>query len=609
MADVAADVPGKFDVVIDGHGYILSNTVDQSLPFRVQRGSYSFSPTFLERTNVQGNYGDDQQAFWQTYSQNDWSGGEQQRFYRSNDADKIHRYWRGTNIDTSTPGQVSIRPDTKTNISFSSAALGATGTAYTNNKLYVADSTKLYSIAGDGTKTDLGVHGAGTPFSRGLVSDGNYVYVSGTTALRAYNIAVPAFTTFNSFTNWMALAYMGNTLYAIPSAMASLYSFSTAGVQTALYNFQDAQGGSRGVVTSIKSFGGQILLLRATSEENRGSTLWQYAGTGASTLAELPPNFRGDTIEVLNGVVFIAGAFITKNSTTYQPAIFYYLNGSVGLLWKSSATTTNTTVPAMVAFQQGLVFTDETVGSFLFYDITTGSISTIGSFSTGSVTWTNATSATMAASGTAFIHTRNSTSTYFFPDSATASSGAVYTSLVDLESSLTKLFRAIVVDYSPATDGDGGSVDIAYQVDSLDGAYTNLVTGATTGAENLLTSITGRSISVRVTLNKGTSTAGPVLKRIYVRAVPTLRSLRLDEFIIDCSGINGKNHVKLRHGADHPLDGFSQGQNLRTSTQSTSPISITDRFGTFTGVIEPDGFELIEVRPEEFVARVKVREV
>jgi hypothetical protein len=48
----AAEVPGVYDVVIDGYGFVFWTSLMQSLPFRNQRAAYSYTPTFLERTNV-----------------------------------------------------------------------------------------------------------------------------------------------------------------------------------------------------------------------------------------------------------------------------------------------------------------------------------------------------------------------------------------------------------------------------------------------------------------------------------------------------------------------------------------------------------------------------
>ena len=69
----ASDVPGRYDIVLDGHGYVLLDALTPNIPFRTHRAIYTFSPTFLERTNVTGAYGDNQQDFWMTVSQKDWS--------------------------------------------------------------------------------------------------------------------------------------------------------------------------------------------------------------------------------------------------------------------------------------------------------------------------------------------------------------------------------------------------------------------------------------------------------------------------------------------------------------------------------------------------------
>jgi hypothetical protein len=171
---------------------------------------------------------------------------------------------------------------------------------------------------------------------------------------------------------------------------------------------------------------------------------------------------------------------------------------------------------------------------------------------------------------------------------------------------LTKRFRSIEVEFDAATDGNGGSVDISYRTGDVDGSYTSLVTGATSGSENLLTNITGKSVSVKVTLNKGTSTLGPTLKRIKVRAVPVRPPFRKDKFVLNCQGRDG-NNIRLRDNSTHTKDGKAMATDLRTAATTTNPITIIDTFGSYTGVIE--SLELIEVQPEEFLAIGSFREV
>jgi hypothetical protein len=181
--------------------------------------------------------------------------------------------------------------------------------------------------------------------------------------------------------------------------------------------------------------------------------------------------------------------------------------------------------------------------------------------------------------------------------------------LIDFESSLTKLFRGVIVEWEAATTGDGGSVDISYQVGGLDGSYTSLQTSAVSGTEYTLSGVTGRSISIKVTLNKSTSTAGPKLKRVYVRAVPLQQQYRRGAYRIDCSGRDGHGHVQFNDGSQSVKDGQDMLNDLKTSATSTTPISITDTLGTYTGVVELDSFAASEVRPEEYVVEFRAREV
>src|SRR3954464_12429951 len=104
----AADVPGKFDVVINGQGYIFDASFDPSVVYRTQKASFGYTPTFIERSNVQGDYGDNQQDFWLTGTQRDWSRGEGQTHFRSTGDQSSRRYFSATNVESNVEGQVSM---------------------------------------------------------------------------------------------------------------------------------------------------------------------------------------------------------------------------------------------------------------------------------------------------------------------------------------------------------------------------------------------------------------------------------------------------------------------------------------------------------------------
>jgi len=176
--DLAADVPGKFDVIIDGYGYVTSRAVDPNFPFRTQQVQLSYTQTFVERTNVSGSYGDNQQDFWLAISQKDWSLGEQLKFFRT---DQTSRYWRGQNVDVRTPGQVTIRPAVKA-VTFAGAVVTCCPKGTQSGSLFASSATNLYEIDSTGTITDKGAHGLGVaPATFGLVTDGLNAYLSALT--------------------------------------------------------------------------------------------------------------------------------------------------------------------------------------------------------------------------------------------------------------------------------------------------------------------------------------------------------------------------------------------------------------------------------------------
>jgi hypothetical protein len=192
----------------------------------------------------------------------------------------------------------------------------------------------------------------------------------------------------------------------------------------------------------------------------------------------------------------------------------------------------------MAAYENGVLFTDDTLDKLMWYDAANGGVQSVGSYTTDG---TGSQRKMISVGNFAAISSSNGSTISQFPhNSSFATTGTITTSLIDFDSSLTKLFRGIKIDYEEGSDGDGGSVDVAYQLNEVDGAFTTLQTGVTSGTEYTLgtagTEVTGQSISVKVTLNKGSSTYGPVLKRIYVRASPKRPQYHRVLVHLDCSG-------------------------------------------------------------------------
>lgn len=598
----ASDVPRKFDVVIDGTGFMCADLEEV-------KAQYGFTPTFVARSNTQGDYGDNFQDFWMTETQRDWTRGEQQRFYRPRQSDEsASRYWVGEAVDRATPGQVSMRKSVAS-LSFSASVIASVGRGGGESLVYAASASNLYTVSVSGAVTDLGAHGAGTVIepAQMAVDSRFYVYISGGTDVRKYDIGGASFSTFSA-TSANALAYLNNSLYGIDDAGSfgggDLIRYDSSGNASTLYTWKMADGVEVGIRSMLTAYGSKLLIGKQAGD--RGAELWLYDGTGTTRIAVFPPNFILGAVEVVNGVVYIGGAFI-ESTTAYRPAVFYYANGVYDVLWKSGSThSTSTTMCPIAAYQGGLAIADEATGSFMFFDPITGGISTLGAYTAAGGIYPR-----LVAGSVTLLYTKNSTTGYLYSGAnTTATTSTVTSSLYDFDSSLDKIFRGVKVEYNEGSDGDGGSIDIAYRVNDLDGNYTTLQTGVTSGTEYELSGVTGRSISIKVTLNKGTSTNGPVLKRLAVRAVPQQATFRRGTLVLNCCGRDGTHPVLHHDGTSESQDGLTLAQALQEAATSATPISITDQFGTLSAaVIEADGFQIRQVRPNEFIAVVPYREV
>jgi len=581
------------------------------------KAEFGFTPTFVTRQNTQGDYGDNQQDFFMTFTQRDWSLGEQQR-YQGRDDDGKRRYWTGGAVDVvSVPGQVSVR---KIHQSFSAAAGvtavcdGAGGGAA--DRLYYTTSTKLYEVSPTAV-TDLGAHGLGTS-PTGIVYDGNNVLMSGTgggtVGIRRYNLGGAAFSTFSA-TAADSLAFLNNTLYGIREAQAEFMRYDTAGTMTSIFIWKDAVGTASmplgGFHNTMVPFGGKLaMLLNANAAV---WSLWVYDGVAPAKVADLPPNFWANQLVVAEGSMFVSG--VAQRRGDAKAGIYYYTNGTTGFLWNDTAWSSTSTLPMLTQWEGGLVWDVPRTGSLLYYNIGTGGVSNIASNVSGGNT-----KGARSSSFFIFVGIGGTTVIRFPSGSTTAIAGAgfVATSLIDFDSSLTKLFRSVKVDFDSATDGDGGSVDIEYRIGDVDSTYTNLKTGATTGVEYPTSGAgfgSGRSVSIKVWLNKGTSTNGPVLKRISLRAAPVQPSFIKTTYVLRLEGIRGRGPTEnevlmLRNGTPHNKDAAQMVADLKTAATSTSTITVVDEVnGSYTGVIDGEGFKIQKSTNGGFWATVPVRQV
>lgn len=623
----AADVPGKFDVVINGQGYVFLDALEPNIPFRSARAIYGQTQPFVERSNVSNAYGDNAQDFFLTVRQRDWSLGEQQKFFRTG---QDGRYWMGSGVDVSIAGQVSLSQQVGS-LTFAAAANCACRNLAGHEVLVGCQDGHLYKVDVAGTITDLGAHGLGaSPYRKyGMATDGDNAYLStidaGSVGVRKWNGS--AFSTFSA-TTVGSLAFVDNTLYGASGDV--LYRFDTAGVATALFTWQNSAGGAATAphVPKLHSYGGKLLIAFPYAQES--SELWIYDGVGVSRLEVFPENFWINDIEILYGIAYISGSFMKAKdaSNTYlRPAVMFFDGSQIGLLWQSNDYNTTATAASNIAIDAlaspslgvnngRVIFTDETTGNVMAYNPATGGVSSIGTF-----TANDGSAISGASTGLVTVQVRTTVNGYYFPKTTYPTSGYVISSLIDFESSLSKIFRGVTVEFAAASDGNGGTVDVAYQIDSLAGSWTSLATGVTSGTEVTFPSNTsGHAVAIKVTLNKGTSTSGPILKSMNVRGAPLMPIFPYGTYTLDCTG-TADNPRLLRDGSDHPLSGHEQVQNLVTARNSRTPISVTDRVnGTYTGFVDvddPDGFVVYEThagsadptKSGSFIVKAKIRGV
>lgn len=627
----AADVPDRFDAVFqlsDGtlYGFLLSDALESNLPFRTHKATYGYSPTFLERQNVSDLYGDNFQDFFLTGSQDDFSLGEQQKYFKVNDVDRSRRYWGGLNVDpVSNPGNVVL---TSKLINFTSSCNASTAVPWKTGWAY-ADQTNLYTLtttSTTATQTSQGAHGL--PIVTALTTDFDNIYMSNGqgTVIKQWNGTI--FSTFSPSANGCdILVYLNNTLYGYQAATDSLISFDTSGSPTTQFQWKNADGSISTVnqrVTQMINFGGILYMIRMGANCYE---IWKYDASGVAMLGQLPTDFVVTSICKSQGILFISGyRTVSSNfsATQYENKVFYYVNGSIGKLWSNPVTNNiNTQFQkiCIAAYDEGIVIWDPITNNVLQYNIALGGVHTIANFAQDNTSFgVVGIYSTNQFGYLLFLNYKGAPAAVYGASSSYPSTGYIETSQYTFDNTLSKIMRGIKVDVDLPTNT---SVDILYQLDGCGGAYTNLQTGAASGVEyKLPASTSAHSISVKVNLNTSDGVNSPNLKRVYIRAAPTLQQFRRREFIFDLSGgyreTKGKVARVCRDGTPYPYDGYTASLNLVKIATQVVPFTVYDRFTTsgYTALADLqqnqagyDGFAIYEIHPGVYLARINIREV
>lgn len=614
-------VPGRFDIVIDGYGYVTARAVDPNLPFRTQQAALSYTPTFLERTNVGDGYGDNQQDFYLTNSQHDWSGGQGQRFFRVGDPDSARQFYQSSGLDPSIPGQLALGYDFTAASDNKAAAMSVSQTPGVFVYRKTGATASLFTVTPAGTIVDKSDPGAGGQNQWGLCTDGVYTYIAGSTSIRKWDGA--AYTTFSATANAGALTFLNNALYSCDGS--TLNTYDGTGAKTTLFTWKDATNTALTASAQrprIIPFGGKLLIF--FPQLDRCPKLYIYDGSSTFLVAELPVGTIGYDVFVANGIVYLSGAIFEVPGgmgggiNGAVPIIYYWANGTLGEIWRGLgpiATTISKNLygmPALASYGGRLVFSS--ARSIYFFDVSQGAIWLIGTVPLDSSPLSSQAYEIMVGDPSAFLYAESGSakiSLHLYPSTSYVSAGSVTTSWFDFGNALTKNFGGAKVDWSSSNDG---TLEIDYSVD--DGALSGtLQASAVSGTEYKFPANTiGRKIQLTVTSNKG-STAAPIIKRIYVRAAPVLQSYRVNSFILDLGGApithagSAQNPVRLRDNSDHVLTGEDMRAHLQASIVSQTPLTVTDVTGTYTAVLEPGGCEFDLTRPGQWYAQIKIREI
>lgn len=610
---VAGDVPARYDVVINGKGYMFAYSEQI-------KGESSYTPIVADRrTNTQSDLPDSQFDFWMTFAQTDWSLGAQQRYIDTDDGDSLRRFWESAGVNVDIPGEATLHKAPQAKTASGSPVSSCDGA----QQIWFASNTNLYSLNSAGSETDHSTHSVTTPATNGMVDDENHVYISSGSENTVRLLEGQSGTTY---AEWVAasgadeLTYHNNQIYGYEAPDLSSFSAveaSAGSSETVIHSWLDGEGAELSVAGRLLSFGPKLYILvcydGADTPPGKGTELWEYDGTGVSKIAEFPVNFLGWHMRALNGIIFIIGNELVRGSTgnEYVQAIYYYAGGNSDLLWRQDPTyrTSSHTRTRVVPFDGGLYWlefdTNNTAYYLNRYVPQTGAISRVAT-----VTGVTDGKHLLAASWYGIATLCVGTTSYHIwphPSGTTATTGTLNTSLFDAGSTLSKHWEDVIIDYDEGSDGDGGSIDVAYQMETLDGSYTSIQTGVTSGTAYDI-DVAGQAISLQITLNKGTSTDGPKLKRVRLRGTPLHPQYRRERYVLNLQGVDGTEPVVRRDNTPEPDDGTTLATQLRTAFTSGNHFSVTDEFGTYNAVFDTDGLRVMRVNGEEYIAIVELRE-
>jgi hypothetical protein len=409
------------------------------------------------------------------------------------------------------------------------------------------------------------------------------------------------------------------------STVLCFYSAGNSGIiwQSDVYTHHNYEVGAGGA--SISCPGGMIVFsdmpaLRLMAYDTGtggiapiGSvTDFQVQGVSTQTIAGTSNSLA--TSVAINGVLR-TGDVIVSNST----------NEKVLVLYKAAISGTNT-----FSVLRGYAGTTPANGTFVSGNTiaTTSPMPPLGSFAYDRdnnvlfASWNVMVASIPSGSGT---HPYANKYTYWKfrpgPDySGSAYNGTVASSQFDFDSSLQKYFRSVswdgeTIQFPNRTDETAGTVDLYYKLNGVasnttDTGVVAVQTGATPGTFYNINA-TGRSITILAQLNAPAGSGadpisvGPIVRRVAVKGVPIMPGFRMRKYALAM-----ENEITTKQGYPESNTPAQLRKALEALITANTPINVSDNSMTSVSMVfTPEDCKIREIRPNEYVAYVSLREV
>lgn len=573
-AGSATDVPDRYDVAINGHGFMLDTEADefkqglQTIPLlRPQTDTSS-------QINASAVNPDD---LWPR-TQQSWHHGAGQEFLdQDQDADSL-RFWRSFGIDPWTQGKLKTLQATRqqvTSVNTNLAALQAG--SYT----YFADGTALTFSTDVGTSPtptfiSASIHaGESAAAIASIATDGNTIYAAlAGNGVHKTTRGATSGSHFNDLTNVGLLGYVKSRLMA--AVGPALYNITTSGAApTALFTHANPDWTWVGFAEGPGSiyaagYSGDKSLIYRTAVVSDGTTL------GAPVVAgELPD---GEVVRAIQGYLG-----------------FVVVGTDKGFRLATADQSGNLTFGALVAIPQP-VRCFEPQDRFIWFGWSNwdGTYTGLGRMDLSVFTAPNVpayTSDLMASAqgNVTSVATSSSLRVFTVQGSGlwceyTASNGGGWLESGKLDYGLgdNKIALRLKLRHQPLDTDQSVRVELAPDGGAYSYVGDSSIVGSTGPGESFrIPSIAGRTFQVRISL-----TNGAVVERYDLQSYPSTYRRKT---IIAPILLSGK--IQFANGDEEAVDPWAEYEYIESFVGSNAPVNYQELGATFTVFIEEVNFQ------------------